>query len=99
MIPHRQCIVITGGTVIGEHVTIFHGVTIGGNGKKKDGTPRIGNQVKIFAGAKVLGPITIEDNSVIGANAVVLCSVPRNSIALGIPAKVRKLNEKVVVNN
>lgn len=97
-IIHRQCIAITGGTVIGEYATIFHGVTIGEHGKKKDGTLHVGNRVKIFAGLKLLGAITIEDDSVIGANSVVLCSVPQNSI-LGIPVKVRRLNEKVVVDN
>jgi serine O-acetyltransferase len=91
LIPHRQCIVITGDAIIGEHVTIFQGVTIGGNGKKADGTPHIGNNVKIFAGAKVLGPIIIEDNSIIAANSVVLISVPMNSVAAGVPAKVKKI--------
>lgn len=91
LIPHRQGIVITGDAIIGEHVTIFQGVSIGGNGKEVDGLPHIGNYVKIFAGAKVLGPIIIEDNSIIAANAVVLISVPMNSVAAGVPAKVKKI--------
>jgi serine O-acetyltransferase len=88
------------GVVIGSDVRIagdccvFHGVTLGDRGSewvnsdRADGHPRIGREVMFGAGAKVLGPITIGDNCVIGANAVVLTDVPSDSVAAGVPAKV-----------
>ena len=52
--------------------------------------PRIGNNVDIGAGAKLLGPITIGNDVVVGANAVVICDIPDNSIAVGIPAVIKR---------
>ena len=81
---HERC-------TIGDNVEIYQNVTIGGNGKENQpspGIPTIKNNVKIYAGACVLGPIVIGDNSIVGANAVVLCDVPDNSIAVGVPAKI-----------
>lgn len=78
-------------TVIGESCIIYQNVTIGGNGKGKknaNGVPIIGSNVKIYAGAVVIGSIIIGDNSIIGANAVVNKSVPSDSVVVGIPAKV-----------
>lgn len=72
-------------------MAIFQGVTIGL--KKNLGEyPTIGDNVQIGAGAKILGKITIGDNVRIGANAVVLTDVPSNCIAVGIPAKIKKIS-------
>lgn len=76
---------------IGDNCEIYQNVTIGGNGKKDSSWPRvpiIKDNVKIYAGACLLGPITIGNNAVIGANAVVLCDVPDDCIAVGVPAKI-----------
>ena len=72
---------------IGDDVVIRNGVTIGLRRTGVRGSPKIGNRVDIGAGAKILGPITVGDDTTIGANAVVLEDVPPNSIAIGIPAK------------
>ncbi len=77
--------------VIGDNVTIFQGVTLGGTGKERGKRhPDIGNNVVIGTGAKVLGNILIGDNSYIGANAVVLNDVPQNSTVVGVPGRVTK---------
>ncbi|MFP4201207.1 MAG: serine O-acetyltransferase EpsC [Clostridia bacterium] len=75
---------------IGEDVTIFHGVTLGGRGFDRLGKrhPTIGNGVTLGAGATVLGPITVGDGALVGASAVVLDSVPARATAVGIPARV-----------
>ena len=72
--------------------SIYQNVTIGGNGKDEidNGVPQIGENVTISAGAVIIGPIVIGDNTVIAANAVVSTSIPENSLAGGIPAKVIK---------
>lgn len=96
-IPHPDCIFINENSVIGNNVTILHEVTLGGNVfKKKNGqsSPTIGNNVLIGAGAKILGPVCIGDNSMIGANAVVVSDIPENSVAVGVPARVIKKIEK-----
>lgn len=88
-IDHGTGIVIGETTIIGNDVTIFHGVTLGGTGKEKGKRhPTIGNNVLIGTGAKILGNITIGDNSKIGANAVVLKDVEKNSTIVGIPGKI-----------
>jgi serine O-acetyltransferase len=92
---HPHDIVIGAGVRIGKNVTICNGVTLGARTllsldeiKDKDKRyPVIGNGVTVFSGAKVMGPIEIGDNSVIGANAVVNRSFPANSIIAGIPAR------------
>lgn len=97
MIGHPECVVIHSSSVIGNNVTIAQGVTLGGTtGKTRFGrtAPIIGDNVFIGAGAKILGPITIGTNSIIGANAVVVNDIPNNSVAVGIPAKVIKKIEK-----
>ena len=87
-------VVIGHSAVIGHRVHILHNVTIGGRTghKRKDGTtnPHIGNDVLIGAGACVLGPISVQDNAKIGANAVVISDIPANAIVVGIPAKIIK---------
>jgi serine O-acetyltransferase len=88
-IEHCGDIVISGDAIIGDDVVIRNGVTIGLRRVNERGSPRIGNRVDIGAGAKILGPITIGDDVMIGANAVVLQEVPSNSIAVGVPARVQ----------
>ena len=74
---------------IGDNCTLYQGVTLGGTGKDLGKRhPTLGNNVLVGAGAKVLGPIRIEDNSKVAANAVVLKDISSNSTAVGIPAKV-----------
>lgn len=92
-IDHGMGLVIGETTEIGDDVVLFHGVTLGGTGKEKGKRhPTIGNNVLVSAHTQVLGPITIGDNSKIGAAAVVLKDIPSNATAVGIPAKVVKLN-------
>jgi serine O-acetyltransferase len=74
---------------IGDNVSIGNCVTIGGTSKKHQ-VPVIGENAIISTGAKILGPVTIGRNCVIGANAVVLDNVPDNCVAVGVPAKVIK---------
>lgn len=88
-IDHGTGVVIGETAVIGDDVTIYQGVTLGGTGKDTGKRhPTIGNNVMIGAGAKVLGPLVIGDNSRIAAGAVVLSEIPSNSTAVGVPAKV-----------
>jgi serine O-acetyltransferase len=87
-IEHFGGIIVSGDAVIGDDVILRHGVTIGLKNTKQRGAPRIGNRVDIGAGAKLLGPIHIGDDAVIGANAVVLRDVPAGALAVGIPARI-----------
>ncbi len=87
-IEHFGGIIISGDTCIGDDVVLRNGVTIGLKRTGEAGAPRIGNRVDIGAGAKILGTITIGDDAVIGANAVVLCDVPAGALAVGIPARI-----------
>ncbi len=89
LIEHFGGIVVNSGTKIGEFCTLSHQVTIGTK-RPRGKAPVLGNNVYVCAGAKVLGDIAIGDNSIIGANAVVLDSCPAESIMAGIPAKVVK---------
>lgn len=98
-IDHGMSIVIGETAEIGDDVTLFHEVTLGGTGKDKGKRhPTIGNNVFLSAGVKVLGPIEIGDNTKVGANAVVLHSLPKNATAVGIPARVVKLDGVKVKN-
>ena len=97
VIDHGTGIVIGETAEIGDDVLIYQGVTLGGTGKdigKRH--PTIGNNVMISAGAKVLGPFKIGDNSRIAAGAVVLHEVPPNSTVVGVPARVVKQNGKKI---
>jgi len=88
-IDHGMGVVIGETAEIGADVTIYHGVTLGGtNLNKGKRHPTIGDRVVIGAGAKVLGAITIGADSRIGANAVVVKSVPPNSVVVGVPGQV-----------
>ena len=90
-IDHGMGVVIGETTEIGDYVTLFQGVTLGGTGKERGKRhPTLGNHVVVGAGAKVLGGIRIGDNVKIGANAVVLRSVPPNSTVVGNPGRVVK---------
>jgi serine O-acetyltransferase len=87
-IEHFGGIIVSGDAVIGDDVVIRQGVTIGLKRTNQRGAPQIGNRVDIGAGAKLLGPIRIGDDAVIGANAVVLCDVPAGALAVGVPARI-----------
>jgi serine O-acetyltransferase len=88
-IDHGMGVVIGETSEIGDNVTLYHGVTLGGTTwRKVKRHPTIGNNVVIGVGAKILGPIKIGDNSKIGANSVVVNEIPPSSIVVGIPGKV-----------
>ena len=88
-IDHGMGVVVGETSEIGDNVTMYQGVTLGGTGQERGKRhPTIGNNVLIGVGAKILGAITVGDNSRIGAGAVVLDDVPPNSTAVGVPAKV-----------
>lgn len=98
-IDHGMGVVIGETAEIGDDVTLYHGVTLGGTGKDKGKRhPTIGNNVVIGTGAKVLGPIFIGNNAKVGGNAVVVKDVPDGATAVGIPAKniIRKANATVI---
>lgn len=96
-IDHGTGVVIGETTVIGDDVTLYQGVTLGGTGKDTGKRhPTIGNGVMVGSGAKVLGPFTVGDNSMIAAGAVVLKEIPPNCTAVGVPAQVVKQNGKRV---
>jgi serine O-acetyltransferase len=91
-IDHGMGVVIGETAEIGDYVTLFQGVTLGGTGKERGKRhPTLGNHVVVGAGAKILGGIRIGDNVKVGANSVVLKSVPANSTVIGVPARVIKM--------
>ena len=88
-IDHATGVVVGETCVIGDNVTLYQGVTLGGTGKEKGKRhPTIGNNVVVATGAKVLGSFTVGNNSKIGAGSVVLEEVPPNSTVVGIPGKI-----------
>lgn len=88
-IDHGMGVVIGETAEIGDDVTIYHGVTLGGTSLKKEKRhPTIGNNVVIGAGAKVLGPFRVGDRVRIGSNSVVLKEVPDDSTVVGVPGKI-----------
>ncbi len=89
VIEHIGGIVVSGDAVLGDDCVLRNGVTIGLRHRGIRGSPQIGNRVDIGAGAKLLGPIKVGDDCAVGANAVVLCDVPPNSVAVGVPAQIR----------
>ncbi|MBR3685762.1 MAG: serine O-acetyltransferase [Clostridia bacterium] len=95
-IDHGAGVVIGETTEIGNNVTIYQGVTLGGTGKETGKRhPTIGNNVMISAGAKVLGPVVIGDYVKVGAGSVVLKDVPAHSTIVGVPGRiVRQYGEK-----
>lgn len=96
-IGHFGAIIIHPDVVMGERCSISQGVTIGVLGGPREGVPRIGNDVYIGAGAKVLGNITVGDGATIGANAVVLEDVPAGATAVGVPARMIVKKPKLAV--
>jgi len=94
-IDHGCGVVIGETTVIGDDCTIYQGVTLGGTGKETGKRhPTLGNNVMVGAGAKILGPFVVGDNSKIAANAVVLREVMEDSTCVGVPARVVKRGSK-----
>jgi len=94
--PHPNGIVIGDGTIIGNNCIIYQQVTLGGRiigDAQRRNYPRVGNNVVIFAGAKIIGGVKIGDNVIIGANSVVNKDMPADSIVAGVPAKIiKKIN-------
>lgn len=96
-IDHGMGVVIGETSIIGDNVLLYQGVTLGGTGLVKGKRhPTIGNNVVIGTGAKVLGNITIGDNSYVGANAVVIKDVPPNSTVVGVPGRITKQDGKKI---
>lgn len=84
-LPHPMGVIIGFDAKIGKNCTIYQQVTIG---QKNQKFPTIGDNVTIYAGAKIIGDVKVGDNVVIGANAVVINHIPDNCIAVGVPAKI-----------
>jgi serine O-acetyltransferase len=98
-IDHGTGVVIGGTAIIGDNVTIYQGVTLGGTSLARSKRhPTLGNNVTVGSGAAVLGDITIGDNVKIGANSVVVKDVPPNSTVVGIPGRVVLLDGKPLPN-
>lgn len=96
-IDHGMGIVVGETAIIGDNVLLYQGVTLGGTGLEKGKRhPTIGNNVVIGGGAKVLGNITVGENSYIGANAVVIKDVPPNSTVVGVPGRITKQDGKKI---
>ncbi|MGY3560530.1 serine O-acetyltransferase [Bradyrhizobium sp. USDA 4463] len=89
VIDHFGGIIVNGYARFGDNCRIRNGVMLGLRRVEEPAAPRLGNNVDVGAGAKLLGPITIGDNVVIGANAMVITDVPANAVAVGVPATVR----------
>ncbi|MDO4730689.1 MAG: serine O-acetyltransferase EpsC [Clostridia bacterium] len=99
-IDHGMGVVIGETTVIGDNCTIYQNVTLGGTGKDHGKRhPTLGDNVLIGAGAKVLGPFRIGDNSRVAAGAVVLDEIPDNATAVGVPSRVVRINGKKPCKN
>jgi len=96
-IDHGMGVVIGETAIVGDNVTLYQGVTLGGTGKEKGKRhPTVGNNVVIGTGAKVLGNITIGDDSYVGANAVVIRDVPPNSTVVGVPGRLTRQDGKKI---
>ena len=88
MLQHSGGIVIAPSVQTGRDCKLYQQVTLGESWGNNPGTPILGDRVTVFAGAKVIGGVTIGDRARIGANAVVLDDVPADGVAIGIPAQV-----------
>ena len=95
---HGNGVIIGETAIVGNNVTLYQGVTLGGTGKEHGKRhPTIGDNVMISAGAKVLGSFTIGENSKIGAGSVVLEAVPPNCTVVGVPGRIVKRNNQKLV--
>lgn len=98
-IDHGAGVVIGETAIIGDDVTLYHGVTLGGTSWNKGKRhPTLGNGVLVGAGAKILGPITLGDNVRVGANSVVVKDVPPHSTVVGIPGRVVQARTNLAMN-
>ncbi len=96
-IDHGSGVIIGETTVIGDNVTLYQGVTLGGTGKEKGKRhPTLEDNVMVSAGAKILGSFTIGENSKIGAGSVVLKEVPPNCTVVGVPGRIVKMGDKKI---
>lgn len=93
LLPHPNGVVIHPAAVIGPNCLLFQQVTLGTRGK--GGAPVLGGHVDVGAGARLLGAITLGHHAVVGANAVVVCHVPTEHMAIGVPAVLKPINRKV----
>jgi len=97
-IDHGMSVVLGETAIVGDDVTLYQGVTLGGTGKEKGKRhPTIGNNVTIGSGAKILGNITVGDNCRVGAGSVVLRNVPANSTIVGVPGHIVLRDGKRIV--
>ena len=95
-LPHSSGVVIGEYATIGKNCIIHQGVTLGDRGEEyENSNPTIGDYVEICTGAKILGNIKLEDYAIVGANSVVLKSVPRCAVVVGIPSRVVKYRDIV----
>lgn len=94
-IDHGFGVVIGETAVIGDNVTLFHGVTLGGTGKDAGKRhPTLGNNVTIYAESMILGNVTVGDNVIIGAGTVSLKDIPANTTVVGAPARIVKIRHE-----
>lgn len=99
-IDHGMGLVIGETAEIGDDCTLYHGVTLGGTGKDKGKRhPTLGNCVLVGAGAKILGPFRVGDNTLIGANSVVLHEIPDDATVVGVPGRVVRHQGKPIRHN
>ncbi len=99
-VDHGAAVVIGETAEVGKNVTLYQGVTLGGTGNEKQHKrhPSLGDNVFVGSGAKILGPITVGDNSRIGANSVVLKNVPANATVTGLRARIIKVDGRPVAS-
>ena len=96
-IDHGSGVIIGETAIVGDNVTLYQGVTLGGTGKETGKRhPTIGDNVMISAGAKIIGSFTVGENSKIGAGSVVLKEVPPNCTVVGVPGRVVKMNDEKI---
>jgi len=96
-IDHGSGVIIGETTIIGDNVTLYQGVTLGGTGKEQGKRhPTLEDNVMVSAGAKIIGSFTIGENSKIGAGSVVLEEVPPNCTVVGVPGRVVRMGNKKV---
>ena len=96
-IDHGSGVIIGETTVIGDNVTLYQGVTLGGTGKEHGKRhPTLEDNVMVSAGAKILGSFTIGENSKIGAGSVVLEEVPPNCTVVGVPGRIVRMDNKKI---